>query len=253
MGGLSVYKAIANLLPQLNVVYTYDNQGYPYGELQPSELIERVIRCVNFVTEQYCIDAVVIACNSASTIALPALRDKFSIPIVGVVPALKPANQLAKKGITLLATPGTVEREYTKDLVNQFVNAVPVQMIGSTELVNMAEEKLRGNAVDVERLSVITSTISTHSDVVVLGCTHFPLLKAELDEVLGGAITFVDSGDAIARRVADVLKIVGSDDKWVATGHVILSSAPEGDSEALEQYLAKLNFTSIQHCPQMGA
>lgn len=254
VGGLSVHRDIVALLPNIDVVYMYDNEGYPYGELEPNVLVERVVNCVEVVNQQYGVDAVVIACNSASTIALPSLRERFSFPIIGVVPALKPANLIAKQGITLLATPGTVSRAYTRELIEQFVDSVPVQLIGTTELVNMAEDKLRGRQLDQHLLRQIVEPIKSHSDVVVLGCTHFPLLEEELAAMLGEQVTFVDSGEAIARRVMEVLKlsdgVVGEGSKKC---HTILSSAPEPNSEALERYLSKLNFSAIQHCPLKGA
>ncbi len=255
VGGLSVFKDIAKMLPELDVVYAFDNEGYPYGELAPEVLIERVVRYVEVITQRHPVDAVVIACNSASTIVLPALRERFAFPIIGVVPALKPANEIAKKGITLLATPGTVERQYTKDLVEQFVDSAPVHMIGSTELVNMAEAKLRGQSVDLERLRKIVEPIATHSDVTVLGCTHFPLLKPELKQVLGDEITFVDSGEAIARRVASVLGIAMSKpiEQTATARHVLYCSAPEKDPEALSRNIKALGFAPIQHFPLSGA
>lgn len=130
----------------------------------------------------------VIACNTASTVSLPALREKFPFPVVGVVPAIKPAARLTANGIVgLLATRGTVKRPYTRELIERFANECQIAMLGSAELVEMAEAKLHGETVSLEELRRILRPwlrMQEPPDTVVLGCTHFPLLQEELLKVL---------------------------------------------------------------------
>lgn len=209
MGGLSIYQEVRNTLPEHRYDYVFDNAYFPYGE-QPEHVV--TARCCllieHLVTERQ-IDLVVIACNTASTIALPALRERLSIPVVGVVPAIKPAATLTRNGhIALLATPATVQRPYTSRLIAQFANHCQVSKLGVTDLVVQAERKMAGYAVDEHAIHQALQPLLTQPtlpDTLVLGCTHFPLLKEEIYRLMPG-VRLVDSGAAIAKRVAVLLK-----------------------------------------------
>ena len=205
VGGLSVYKEISQLLPDHNYIYVFDNEAYPYGELDQQVLISRVQSIVTSFVASHAIDIVVIACNTASTIVLPTLRASNLIPIVGVVPAIKPASLLANKAVGLIATPATITREYTHELINNFSSNKRVELLGSTRLVDMAEDKLRGEEISLEELQQILQPMINTIDVAVLGCTHFPLIKSEIQQVLGESVVLIDSGKAIAKRVQDLL------------------------------------------------
>ncbi|WP_217565068.1 glutamate racemase [Vibrio cholerae] len=244
VGGLSVYREIEARLPQLNYIYLFDNAAYPYGELTQETLIARVDTLVTRMVEQERIDLVVIACNTASTIVLPVLRAKLTIPVVGVVPAIKPASLIASKAIGLIATPATVKRQYTQELIRDFSANKNVELLGSTRLVNMAEEKLRGKPIDLEELASILQPLKNTIDVAVLGCTHFPLIKEEIQQVLGEQVQLIDSGLAIARRVQELLGV----EKGVGTNqkHQIYASAPPWDESALNINLEQLGFNPVQ-------
>ncbi len=244
VGGLSVYQEIHALLPQLNYIYIFDNQAYPYGELEQNTLIKRVDACIQSCLKSYSIDIVVIACNTASTVVLPTLRSKLDIPVVGVVPAIKPASSLAHHSIGLIATPATVTRQYTQDLIRDFSNNKNVEMLGSTRLVDMAEEKLRGIPVNLDELTNLLTPLIGKIDVAVLGCTHFPLIKQEIALALGGDVRLVDSGKAIARRVKELLKLEAG--KVRLEPNTILSSAPPWKESALNEHLELLGFNPVQ-------
>ncbi|ASO28125.1 glutamate racemase [Vibrio anguillarum] len=245
VGGLSVYQEVQAKLPQLNYIYLFDNEAYPYGELNQEVLIKRVVRLVSDVVVKERIDLVVIACNTASTIVLPKLRSCLAVPVVGVVPAIKPASSLANKAVGLIATPATITRQYTHDLIRDFSSDKNVELLGSTRLVDMAEEKLRGKVVDLAELKEILSPLVNRIDVAVLGCTHFPLIKEEIQAVLGKSVVLVDSGEAIARRVQELLG-VKSEPQCKIKQHKILSSAPPWEESALNSRLAHLGFTPVQ-------
>ncbi|MFP1843444.1 glutamate racemase [Lonsdalea quercina] len=204
VGGLSVYDEVYKLLPDLHYIYAFDNEAFPYGEKPEEFVIQRVLAIVEAVQQRYPLSMVIVACNTASTISLPALRARFSFPVVGVVPAVKPAAKLTRNGVVgLLATRGTVQRTYTQELIARFANGYRILMLGSSELVDLGEAKLRGESVSTEELRRILKPwlkLSEPPDTVVLGCTHFPLLKEELKEVLPDGTRLVDSGAAIARR-----------------------------------------------------
>jgi len=165
---------------------------------------------VTAITQRFPLALVIIACNSASTISLPAVRERFEFPVVGVVPAIKPAARLTRNGVVgLLATRGTVKRPYTHELVAQFARDCKIEMLGSAELVELAEAKLHGEDVelaDVRRAVQPWLRMKEPPDTVVLGCTHFPLLRDELQLVLPEGTRLVDSGAAIARRTVWLLE-----------------------------------------------
>ncbi|MDG3086647.1 glutamate racemase [Vibrio hannami] len=247
VGGLSVYKEIRKLLPDIEYIYLFDNEAYPYGELEKETLIHRVKMLVEEVVKRELIDIVVIACNTASTIVLPKLREVLDVPVVGVVPAIKPASLIAHKAVGLIATPATVKREYTYQLIESFASSKEVKLLGSTRLVNMAEEKLCGIQIDLEELEEILSPLKHKVDVAVLGCTHFPLLKEEIDKVFGGEVILIDSGEAIARRVKSLLP--GTVNGYKKGRYKIYSSAALGDKTALDSAVGKLNFSPIETLP----
>ncbi|MDK1186248.1 glutamate racemase [Cronobacter turicensis] len=210
VGGLSVYDEIRHLLPDLHYIYAFDNVAFPYGEKSEAFIVERVVEIVTAVQARYPLALAVIACNSASTVSLPALREKFAFPVVGVVPAIKPAARLTANGVVgLLATRGTVKRPYTHELIARFANECQIEMLGSAELVEIAEANLHGEPVSLEALRRVLRPwlrMPEPPDTVVLGCTHFPLLADELLQVLPEGTRLVDSGAAIARRTAWLLE-----------------------------------------------
>ncbi len=211
VGGLSVLDEIRRLTPWCELVYVSDNAAFPYGVKGEMELVDRVDRVLRHLIRREEPDILVVACNSASTLALPHIRSHFERPVVGVVPAIKPAAALTRTGVIgLLATPGTVARPYTQQLIDDFAGHCHVIRVGSSRLVELAEQHLRGQPVSREELEIITAplfatTPQGEADVVVLACTHFPLLRERLAGAAPRALAWIDSGSAIARRVASLL------------------------------------------------
>ena len=211
VGGLSVLDAIAASGHALELDYVADNAWLPYGLKSDAELRARVPALLQSMAEQWRPHAVVVACNTASTIALDEIRAVLTVPVVGVVPPIKPAAALTKTGVIgLLATPATVRRAYTDDLIAQFAADKKVVRFGSAALVEVAEQKLRGEAPSAAALSEAIAGLfdapgGAEIDVVALACTHFPLLTQELAAAAPRSARWLDSGEAIARRVAHVL------------------------------------------------
>ncbi len=207
VGGLSVAREIQQRLPWLPLVYASDNGFFPYGTKGETELIARVDQVMRQLLAHYPADILVIACNTASTLTLPHLRSHLSLPIVGVVPAIKPAASGTRTGVIgLLATPATIARPYTHELIREYASQCQVLTLGSSELVEIAEQKLRAETVDTQLISRIVQQLlqqdrAAQMDKLVLACTHFPLLKQELAPLLPSAVEMIDSGEAIARRV----------------------------------------------------
>ncbi|KAB2823907.1 glutamate racemase [Aliivibrio finisterrensis] len=245
IGGLSVYKEIQYQLPLAKYIYAFDNAAFPYGELTESVLIERTTHIISQLCAKFAIDIVVIACNTASTIVLPTLRGKLTIPVVGVVPAIKPAALVSTK-IGLLATPATVKRTYTYELIKSFAPISDVQLLGSTRLVEIAEEKMIGVDVDLKELKDILSPWQNKVDTIVLGCTHFPFLRNEIKKVLNGNVLLIDSGEAIARRVKQLLGEHEEDRREMIKGEVYCSAQTKNE-EALNKTFRELGFNSLQY------
>ncbi|MFQ1048935.1 glutamate racemase [Avibacterium paragallinarum] len=208
IGGLSVYREVKTLLPNCHYLYCLDNAFFPYSEKEEQAIIERCVAICKKIEQDYPLDLIVIACNTASTVVLPALREAFTCPIVGTVPAIKPAAQKTESGVIgLLATKGTVKRPYVDKLIQDYASECRVSKLGSTELVKMAEEKLQGKPVDPIRLllEIKDWREDLALDTVILGCTHFPFLKSELMASLPQVKYFLDPSKAIAKRVKDLL------------------------------------------------
>jgi glutamate racemase len=211
VGGLSVAQEIAALLPGAALAYICDNGFFPYGTKEEGALVERVDRVVSRAVAAIRPDALVVACNTASTVALPRLRSHLTMPVVGVVPAVKPAAALsARRIIGLLGTPGTVRRAYTQDLIDRFAADCTVLRVGSAELVQMAETALEGEAPSPGAVAGVLAPFfdrpaAEQPDTIVLACTHFPLLGRELQAAAPPGVAFIDSGRAVAERVRSVL------------------------------------------------
>ena len=211
VGGLSVFEQVAASLPKADYVLVCDNLEFPYGDKSEQCLNQRVLNVMQRIVEQFKPDLAVVACNTASTIVLPLLRESFHIPIVGVVPAVKPASERSlSREFGLLATPATVARSYTQSLLNQFASDCTVMKVGSSRLVEIAETKLYGGTVDMQALEAELRPFlqNPNCDVLVLACTHFPLLNKEISSIFednNHAIELIDSGSGIARRVVQLL------------------------------------------------
>lgn len=210
VGGLSVYKEVAQHNQDIETFFLFDNECFPYGEKDEDFLIQRIDSLITEAVNRFSLSAIVIACNTASTIALPVLRKHNALPIVGVVPAVKPAAMLSQKGIIgLLATPGTVRRQYTKQLIDDFARNCEVIAIGDKTLASIAEKRMISGTVDEDVIKKALSPFwllpeDSQPDVIVLGCTHYPLLEDVMKKIMP-KVRFIDSGEAIGRRVKVLL------------------------------------------------
>lgn len=203
VGGLSVYQCVSQLV-DTSYTYLMDNKYLPYGEKSEQFIRQRLLQLSGYLIEQGC-DLIVIACNTATTQAVEYLRQHFHVPFVGVVPAIKPAAAISKgQGFGVLATPATCQSEYLQELIKKFAPGEAVVKVGSSELVRLAEEKVWYHTdVSQQVADVLTvSALAVHCpSVLVLGCTHFPFLAAEITAVIGEHCQLLDTGAAIARRV----------------------------------------------------
>lgn len=208
VGGLTVLAEVRKLLPQAPVIYAADNAGLPYGTKTEAQIAARVSGLLGRLTERYRPRLVCIACNTASTIALGMVREVLEVPIVGTVPAIKPAAALTRTGtIGLLGTQATIRQGYVDRLETEFAAGKRLLRHGAPELVEAAEAKLRGEMPDSGIFARAAAGLrgqrgGAEIDTVVLACTHFPLVEAELAAEFGPSVRFVHGAEGIARRVA---------------------------------------------------
>ncbi|MDN3592856.1 glutamate racemase [Methylobacterium adhaesivum] len=212
LGGLTVLEQVRRARPDAAFVYAADDAAFPYGRLTESVLIARVLTVMERLIALHAPDLVVVACNTASTLVLPALRQRFVTPFVGVVPPIKPAAAATRSQvITLLATPGTVARAYTHELIEAYAGACEVTLVGAPNLAGFAEAELAGAPSDDAALAAeiapcfVTRPDGRRTDVVCLSCTHYPLLLARFQALAPWPVTWIDPAPAIARRVIQLL------------------------------------------------
>ena len=207
VGGLSVLSAVRAALPAAPVIYAADNGGLPYGPKSEAEVAARVCGLLGRMSERYRPRLICIACNTASTIALGMVRDVLAVPIVGTVPAIKPAAALTRSGtIGLLGTAATIRQGYVDRLEAEFASDKQLLRHAAPELVDAAEAKLRGHSIDPVVFARAAAGLrdqpgGSEIDTVVLACTHFSLLTLELAEAFGPQVQFVDGAAGIARRI----------------------------------------------------
>lgn len=208
VGGLSIHREICRTLTvlPLQVHYVSDSAFFPYGTKDEQIVIDRILKISQELIEKFSIQFLIIACNTASTVALQELRKEIIIPVIGVVPAIKPAAQISKnKIIGLLATEGTIRRPYTDELIQSFAAQCQVIRVGSSRLVHISEQKTlyRENVIveEIKKELIPFLEQKIQPDVIVLACTHFPLLSDEIRQVIPPYIQIIDSGAAIANRL----------------------------------------------------
>jgi glutamate racemase len=203
IGGLGVVEQLRRVQPGARLTYVADNGFYPYGEKADEVLIERILAVIGAGVAALRPDAVVIACNTASTIALGALRARFALPVIGCVPPIKPAAAASRRGhIGLLATAATTRRPYLQELVDKFAGGCAVHSLGKPILADMAELKLRGVPVDMAALDAAVGPLFEKApaiDAVAIGCTHYTFLLPELGALYPG-IAWFDPAPAVARQ-----------------------------------------------------
>jgi glutamate racemase len=212
LGGLTVYREIAAARPDARFIYVADDAGFPYGSLPEAALIERCNSVIGEMIAKAKPDLIVIACNTASTLALSHLRSHFpKASFVGTVPAIKPAcSQSRTKQVSVLGTQATVSREYTRALIREFGQGCDVTLVGAANLAALAEAELNGspppdNSIAAEIAPCFVDTGAARTDTVVLACTHYPLLLDRLRKLAPWPVDFIDPAPAIARRVVELL------------------------------------------------
>jgi glutamate racemase len=210
LGGLTVLREIERTRPDAALTYVADDVFFPYGAQEEAALVARVVALIGTLIADHAPDLVVIACNTASTLVLPHLRERYTVPFVGTVPAIKPACAASRnKRVSVLGTQATVKREYTRALIRDFGQGCDVKLVGSARLAGIAEAALRGEPVDESAISAeiapcFVDETGRRTDMIALACTHYPLLQAWLTRLAPWPVAWIDPAPAIARRVVDL-------------------------------------------------
>tara|TARA_R110000772_G_scaffold37859_8_gene89682 strand:- start:1424 stop:2233 length:810 start_codon:yes stop_codon:yes gene_type:complete len=208
VGGLSILREAQKSVPNAPIIYAADYAGMPYGMKSDEELSTRIPLLLGRLVERYKPQLVTIACNTASTIALDVVRSVLDIPVVGTVPAIKPASQMTRTGVIgLLGTRATIRQPYVDRLAAEFAADKKLIRFGAPDLVHAAEAKLRGEIVDSEVINAAVAGLTNQEhgqeiDTVILACTHFPLVQEELQKSFVRDIQFIDGSQGIAKRIA---------------------------------------------------
>jgi glutamate racemase len=243
LGGLTVFREIVKARPDAQYRYLADDARFPYGRIPEGELVARVLAVIGAAVRAQAPDLIVVACNTASTLALKELRAAFKVSFVGTVPAIKPACAGSRsKLVSVLGTEATVAREYTRSLIREFGQGCEVKLVGSAWLASFAEAELNGNpasdeAIAAELLPCFIAEGARRTDTIALACTHYPLLRERLEKLAPWPVDWIDPAPAIARRVVDLLGTLASGNDPPAAISFTSGRVPSGKlAEALKTY-----------------
>lgn len=215
IGGLTVLREARLLMPERGFIYVADDAGFPYGGWEEGPLKARIVALFGDLLARFDPEAVIVACNTAFTLAGADLRLAFpEMRFIGTVPAIKPAAERTRSGlVSVLATPGTVKRAYTRDLIQSFASQCHVRLVGSENLARMAEAYIRGESLDdaavlAEIAPCFVEKDGARTDIVVLACTHYPFLANVFRRLAPWPVDWLDPAEAIARQARRLVPLV---------------------------------------------
>lgn len=243
IGGLTVLREARVLMPERGFIYVADDAGFPYGGWEEGALQARILSLFADLLDTYEPEICVIACNTAFTLAGAALRNAFpQMTFVGTVPAIKPAAERTRSGlVSVLATPGTVKRAYTRDLIQSFASKCHVRLVGSENLARMAEAYIRGDSLDdaavrAEIAPCFVEKDGARTDIVVLACTHYPFMANLFRRLAPWPVDWLDPAEAIARQARRLVPAVdGAEHPGEGDFAVFTSGKPDFSTRRLMQ------------------
>ena len=252
LGGLTVFDEVARLCAGADLVYAADDAAFPYGALTGDALVRRVLDVMHVLVGRHAPDLVILACNTASTLVLPYLRAALPMPFVGTVPAIKPAAERSRSGlVSVLATPGTVRRDYTRELVGTYAGRAQVTLVGAERLAGYAEAEMAGapagdDEIRREIAPCFVERDEARTDTVALACTHYPLLLHRLRALAPWPVAWIDPAPAIARRASDLLGPVAEGEPQDA---VAVFTGGAGLTAGLRAALERRGLGEVVLCP----
>lgn len=250
IGGITIYEEIHKLLPKENIIYLADSKNAPYGEKSKEKIIEYSVKNTEFLLKKGC-KLIVVACNTASTNAVKELRELYDVPFIRIQPAIKPAALNTKsKAVGILATKGTLKSDLLFETSQKFANGVEVVEQRGDGIVELIESgKLHSPEMDVLLKKYLYPMLEKRIDHLVLGCTHYPFLIPQLNQIIGYKVNIIDSGEAIARQTKNILEIEDliSNSTNKSSQRFYINKNPEVFQQILDLYnedlkAIKLNF-----------
>lgn len=243
IGGLTVLREARVLMPDRRFVYVADDAAFPYGAWEEPQLRAHIVALFGRLLDRFDPAISVIACNTASTLVIDELRKAFPGHLfVGTVPAIKPAAERTRSGlVSVLATPGTVKRQYTRDLIRQWASRCHVRLVGSDRLASLAETYMRDGFVDEQAVRAeiepcFIEQEGNRTDIVVLACTHYPFLANRMRKVAPWPVDWLDPAEAIARRAMSILPAAETLDRGTQPDLAVFTSgAPHAATARLLQ------------------
>lgn len=234
LGGLSVLREIRTTLPKESLIYAADSLYCPYGSRSEQEIRWRSLLIASALAERGA-KLLVIACNTATAVALEALRDRFDLPIIGLEPAVKPAVAMSqRRRIGVLATPRTAASARLRRLIERYGDDAIVRIVPAPGLVELVESGSMREAQSTRLVRTLVEPLMADGvDTIVLGCTHYPFLREVIQEIVGDAVTLVDSGPAIARRTRELVEIHDMANKNDLPGELRILTTGEIESVTL--------------------
>lgn len=206
IGGLSILREIQKNLPNESLIYLRDEKNFPYGKKSPKDIRKIAFNNTKLLLSKKS-KIIIVACNTATVHAISFLRNKLpQIKFVGMEPAIKPACKIAQKGVVVLSSPQAAKSKQVSYLLNKFAGNLKVINIGSLELVQAVEKKYSNREILKICKKILLKKILSKVDILVLGCTHFPLIKRQIQKYVGKEKKVIDSGYAVAGRVKEILK-----------------------------------------------
>ncbi|WP_457610439.1 glutamate racemase [Lutibacter sp.] len=207
IGGTSIWKEVIKLLPNENTIYLADSKNAPYGEKSKEEIISLCIKNTELLISKGC-KLIIVACNTATTNAIDYLRKNYTIPFIGIEPAIKPAALLSKTGaVGILATKGTLASElFEKTTANYTKNITTLEQDGEGLVELIENGELNSQKLNELLTSYIKPMLNYNIDHLVLGCTHYPYLIPQIKKIVGENVKIIDSGEAVARQTKAILK-----------------------------------------------
>lgn len=207
IGGLSVWREALKIMPDHHYLYYSDNGNAPYGPKESEEIVERSFKISQFLISKGA-EVIVVACNTATAAAIATLRESFSVPFVGMEPAIKPAATLTKSGVVgILATKGTLQAPLYNGTLNRYAKEIEVVEMVGKGLVELIESGVtKGEQLEALLTSYIVPMVERGADQIVLGCTHYPFIREAIERVAGAGVGVIDPAPAVAKRAHSLVE-----------------------------------------------
>jgi len=245
-GGLPYLSRVRELLPLENFLYLADTLNFPFGEKAAPVLIDIILGDIERLIRSHKPKLLVVACNTASVVAIEALRKTFPIPFVGVVPAVKPAASMSRrKRIGVLATARTVSDPYLDRLIEEYAKECSVVRYAGRDIVNFVETRITEASEEEKDEAVCDAVLFFKKegvDAVVLGCTDFLYLKDRMKKAMGEAVEIIDSVDGVAKQTERIAKSLGLSNQGPSGRFFVTNGIHEGN------YLKLADLFGLQFC-----